>query len=190
MLTDVLSYLLAALAWQAVFIIAWVGIALAHIALHGSKENGLPEFRPGRVRAIAPGLAAWFLAAGSGIALLSLGGTFGAMWSSLITLALSVVLYLAASKLPGRWLLDRPGDVRDEVTDIWEARVRCHRCGHSYTAVEMDRDPSTPDHAAICAACGITSIPFLQAARAEGRPTGSRELGGADEGALSSPTEP
>lgn len=190
MLTDVLSYLLAALAWQAVFIIAWVGIALAHIALHSREENGLPEFRPGRVRAIAPGLAAWFLAAGSGIALLSLGGAFGAMWSSLITFALSVVLYVAASKVRGRWLLNRPGDPRDEVSDIWTARVRCHRCSHSYTAVEMDRDPSTSDHAAICAACGITSIPFLQAARAEARPARGRELGAAGEESLPSTMEP
>lgn len=167
MLTNVLSYLLAALAWQAVFIIAWVGIALTHLAISRGDKNGLPEFRPGRVKALTPGLAAWFLAAGSGITLLTLGGPFGATWSSLITLVLSVVLYLAASKLPGRWLLARPGDPRDEVADIWEARVRCHRCNHSYTAVEMDRDPSTPDHAAICAACGITSADFLRAARAQ-----------------------
>ncbi|WP_214370230.1 purine-cytosine permease family protein [Pseudonocardia sp. H11422] len=168
MLTNVLSYLLAALAWQAVFIIAWVGVALTHVALNrGGDKNGLPEFRPGRVKAITPGLAAWFLAAGCGIFLLTLGGRFGATWSSLITLVLSVVLYLTASKLPGRWLLDRPGDPRDEVADIWEARVKCHRCEHSYTAVEMDRDPSTPDHAAICAACGITSTDFLRAARAD-----------------------
>lgn len=187
MLTDVLSYLLAALAWQAVFIIAWVGIALTHIFISRGDKNGLPEFRPGRVKALAPGLAAWFLAAGCGIALLTLGGSFGAMWSSLITLVLSVVLYLAASKLPGRWLLDRPGDPRDEVPDIWEARVKCHRCEHSYTATEMDRDPSAPGHPAICAACGITSADFLRAARVE---AGVVRQASAEKAATRSPVEP
>lgn len=190
MLTDVLSYLLAALAWQAVFIIAWVGIALTHIVLHDKEEKGLPEFRPGRVQAIAPGLGAWILAAGTGITLLTVGGSFGAMWSSPVTFVLSVVLYTVASMLPGRWLLERPDDPRDEVSDVWVTRVRCHRCGRAYTAVEMDRDPSTPDHAAICAACGITSAAFLSAARAQARRegTGGRDRGDPDP--LPSSTEP
>lgn len=193
MLTDVLSYLLAALAWQAVFIIAWVGIALTHIVLGRADKDGLPEFRPGRVKGLAPGLAAWFLAAGCGIVLLTFGGTFGgtfgATWSSPITLVLSVVLYVLASRLPGHAVLDRPDDPRDEVMDVWEARVRCHRCRHSYTAVEMDRDPSTTDHAAICAACGITSTEFLRAARADARRAGRAADGAAGTATLSSAGE-
>lgn len=166
MLTDVLTYLLTALAWQGVFVVAWVGIALTHILLNRGRED-LPEFRPGRVAPFAPGVVAWFVASGLGILLYEAGGTVGATWSSPVTLVTSVLLYALASRLSWRVVLDRPGDPRDEVEDMWEARIRCHSCDRSYIAVEMDRDPSTPDHAPICADCGSASTAFLRAARAE-----------------------
>lgn len=39
MLTDVLSYLLKALAWQGVLVTAWVAIALVHIAIHWTDRR-------------------------------------------------------------------------------------------------------------------------------------------------------
>jgi hypothetical protein len=64
-------------------------------------------------------------------------------------------------------LLHRANDPRDEVEDIWEARIRCHVCDHSYIAVEMDRDPSVTGSPAICTACAGLSRSFRAACIAE-----------------------
>ncbi|TDD34232.1 thiamine permease [Actinomadura sp. KC06] len=168
MLTDVLSYLLTALAWQSVVIVAWVGIAVVHIITMGDDGHGLPEFRPGRVRRVTPGLAVWLLAATVGILLVETGGAAGTSWAPIVTLAISVMGYLAVQRLPAQMPLDRPHDPRAEVEDVWDARVRCGNCGHSYIAVEIDRDPSA-GHAAICAPCAGSTPAFHAAARAEAR---------------------
>lgn len=165
MLTDVLSYILRALNWQGVFVVAWVGIALTHIALTYFTEL-LPEFRPGRVKPVTPAVAVWFLSSGVGIYLVEQGGAFGATWSAPIALALSVLGYLAVAGY--RAVLVRGNDPRDEVADIWEARIRCHSCNKSYVAVEMDRDPSA-DQQAICSECASESGHFYRAARQEAR---------------------
>jgi hypothetical protein len=165
MLTDVLSYLLRALAWQGVFVVAWVAIALVHIALH-RKETGVPEFRPGRLRALTPAVAVWVIASGIGIYLVEGGGAFGATWSAPITFVLSAVGYLAVAGYDV--LLPRGNDPRDEVEDAWEARVRCHSCEKSYIAMEIDRDPAA-EGAAICSGCASASPTFYGAARADSR---------------------
>lgn len=171
MLTDVLSWMLTALQWQGVFVVAWVGVALTHILSAADDRDGLPEFRPGRLRLVTPGIVAWLVAAVTGIALLEGTGTFGGTWSSPITFAISVVGYLVALRLPNRTLLVRPNDPRDEVDDIWDARIRCHVCDKSYVAVEMDRDPSANGQA-ICSGCAAASPHFYQAARAEANALG------------------
>jgi len=165
MLTDVLSYLLRALAWQGVFVVAWVAIALIHIAVH-RKETGVPEFRPGRLKALTPAVAVWVAASGIGIWLAEGGGVFGATWSAPITFALSALGYLAVSRYDA--LLSRGDDPSTEVDDAWEARVKCHACSKSYIAVEMDRDPAA-DGAAICSGCASASPTFYGAARAQSR---------------------
>ncbi|MFF4796073.1 purine-cytosine permease family protein [Streptomyces sp. NPDC001276] len=170
MLTDVLSYLLTALAWQGVFVTAWVGIAITHMWLHRRGDrDGMPEFRPGRVTAFGPGTAVWLLVSAIGIAVYEGTGTFGTTWSTPLVLVLSVLLYAAAHRLGRPVVLDRPGDPRDEVDDIWQARVRCHACDHSYIAAEMDRDPSIEGHDAICADCAGRSTAFRRAALHEAR---------------------
>jgi hypothetical protein len=164
MLTDVLSYLLRALAWQGVFVVAWVAIALVHIALdRGAKSN--PEIRPGRLRPATPAVAVWVVVSVFGIWLVEDGGTFGATWSAPITFALSALGYLVTSRYDV--LLKRGGDPQDEVEDVWTARIRCHVCDLSYIAVEMDRDP-TADGAAICSGCASASPSFYRAALADG----------------------
>ncbi|MAR71850.1 MULTISPECIES: allantoin permease [unclassified Halomonas] len=68
MRADVFSYLLAALAYQGVFVVAWVGVALAHIL---SPEGRLEVDLDADISAFNPvGLAAWALAAIVGIALM------------------------------------------------------------------------------------------------------------------------
>ncbi|MCM2388195.1 purine-cytosine permease family protein [Streptomyces albipurpureus] len=170
MLTDVLSYVLTALAWQGAFVVGWVGIMLTHIVLHRQGDrDGLPEFRPGRVATIAPGAVVWLVSSLTGIMVLEFTGTFGTTWSSPLTFVLSIVLYLLALRVANSPVLRRGLDPRDEVDDIWETRVRCHRCDHSYIAAEMDRDPSAEGSPAICADCGGRSRTFRRAVLAEAR---------------------
>lgn len=162
MLTDVLSYLLRALSWQGVFVVAWVAIALTHIALH-RKERGPAEFRPGRLKALTPAVAVWVGVSALGIYLVERGGTSGSTWSAPITFVLGAVGYLAVSRFDV--ILHRGEDPRNEVEDAWEARIKCHACDKSYIAIEMDRDPSA-NGAAICSRCAAASPRFYRAARA------------------------
>lgn len=167
MLTNVFSYILKALAWQGVFVVAWVGIALTHVTL---RSRDLPEFRPGRVPYFNPGVIAWVVASGAGIYLAESMGAVGATWSPPVTFVLSVVLYgLLLMVSRASWFeMRRPADPRQEVDDMWEARVRCSRCDRSYIAVEMDRDP-TNGHQPICAGCASASTSFYHAAHQEAR---------------------
>jgi purine-cytosine permease-like protein len=173
MLTDVLTYILQALQWQGVFVVAWVGVALTHILLVRDDRDGLPEFRPGRLRLVTPGIAVWLVASVTGIALLEGAGTFGSTWSAPITLGVAVLGYAIAGRGSGRALLNRESDPRDEVADVWEARIRCHSCDKFYVAVEMDRDPSAGG-AAICSGCAATSPHFYRGAHAEAKDAENR----------------
>lgn len=67
MLTDVLTYLLQALAWQGVFVTASVAIALVHIALSPRADITLPEVRHERLQPVAAGAVVWLTASALGI---------------------------------------------------------------------------------------------------------------------------
>ena len=71
MLADVFCYLLKALAYQGIFVVAWVGVALAQI-LYGRSDmaalDRVPAFNPA-------GLTAWFGASALGLALMFAGGS-------------------------------------------------------------------------------------------------------------------
>lgn len=164
MLTNVLSYLLVALAWQGVFVTAWIAIALVHIAMNRGT-GALPEFRPGRLRAVTMGAGAWVLASAIGIALTvqSAAPTL-AQLAPLITVVLAAGGYFLAVRFGPSAVVVRGDDPRSEVEDIWEARIRCYACDMSYIAVEMDR-ALTADAAAICSACAAESPAKLRAAR-------------------------
>jgi purine-cytosine permease-like protein len=182
MLTDVFSFILDALRYQGVFVVAWVAIALTHIASSRVKQlaGEEAEFRPGRVPLFNPGgLTAWFVSAAVGIVLLEAGGAFGATWAPPIAAVLAAGLYAGALMMARRgwFVMDRPHDPRTEVDDAWQARVPCWRCEKAYVVVEMDRDPSH-GHEPICAACASESVHFYHAAHeeakgAERRPTTS-----------------
>ena len=69
MLADVFTYLLQALAYQGIFVVAWVAIALTHIlsSRYNRLFGGVLEYRSDRIPAFNPcGLGAWFLAAALG----------------------------------------------------------------------------------------------------------------------------
>lgn len=179
MLTNVFSYVVDALAYQGIAIVAWVGVALGHVWYLNRTRQPLEgiEFRPGRVPAFNPGgIAAWVLATAVGLVLkLTDDATsqFWEVWGLPLTFALAIgsySLFLAASR-PSWFATRRPFDPVDEVEDPWEERIRCHGCERSYLAREMDRDPAA-GHAAICASCA-TGGPFERAARAEARANGA-----------------
>lgn len=173
MLTNVFQYLLVTLQFQGVIIVAWIGVAMTHIAWcywRGITADML-EFRPGRVPLVNPGgLGAWLVASAVGIILMVYGGSFGGIWAPVITLAISVAIYAASLMVARRswYVLDRPHDPRSEVDDPWVARIRCHDCKEAYIAHEMDRDPSS-NYAPICLACASDHSVFLSAAREEAK---------------------
>jgi len=173
MLTNVFSYVLDALTYQGIAIVAWVGVALAHVNyLRGRRLQleGL-EFRPGRIPAFNPGgITAWVAATGIGVVLKvtdttesQFFDTFGLPLTFVIAFGVYALSLTAAR--PSWFAMARPHDPIAEVDDAWEARVRCHRCDKYYLARETDRDPSG-NQQAICAACA-TGAAFYTAARHE-----------------------
>lgn len=170
MLSNVFDFILVALRYQAVLTVSWTACALVFIAA-GRFLGDAVEWRPGRVRRFDPvGVGAWATGGVAGMALLAFGSA--SSWTG--TWALPVAFFVSAVVQGGgmaarrsrQALLTRPNDPRAEVTDPWSAHIRCHVCGRSYVAVEMDRDPSAGNRA-ICAEHAQSNPAFTQAARAE-----------------------
>ncbi|WP_240044533.1 hypothetical protein [Nocardioides albidus] len=89
MLTDVLSYLLDALAYQGVLIMAWTGVVLVHVLLRGAGDSAesLARRRP------TGGLfAAWIVSSVVGVVLLEQGSS-----ATLSTLSPAVTVALAVA---------------------------------------------------------------------------------------------
>ena len=100
MLTDVLSYLLKALAWQGVFVTAWVAVALVYIALNRNVLGHLPEVRPEKLKAVSPGAVAWLVASAVGIFLTEqTGSALAAQFAPVITVVLAAGLYYLAYRM-------------------------------------------------------------------------------------------
>lgn len=115
MLTNVLSYLLKALAWQGVFVTAWVAIALTYIAINWKEDRYLPEVRPGRLKPVTAGAVAWLVASITGIVLTE--QTVVPVVSQLtpvITMALAAGLYYAAYRLSPPPVMDGQKDLTAE----------------------------------------------------------------------------
>jgi purine-cytosine permease-like protein len=173
MLTNVFSYVLDALNYQGIAIVAWVSVALAHIMY--LRRSGTPlsrmEFRPGHIPAFNPGgIVAWFAASGVGIVLKITDTTdsqFWEVWGLPLTAVLAFGIYTASTfaAKPHWFAMARPQDPAAEVDDAWQARLRCHSCDRYYVAQEMDRDP-TAGHKTICASCA-SGTAYHAAARAE-----------------------
>ena len=86
MLADVFAWLLKALAWQGVFVVAWVGVAMAHIL----GKAPLPTGEPARLNGV--GLAAWLCGALLGFALMEAGGSLQS-FSAPLTFLVSAGVY-------------------------------------------------------------------------------------------------
>lgn len=178
MLTNVFSYVFDALNYQGIAIVAWVGVALTHVAYLARRKIKVDamEFRPGRMPAFNPGgILAWVAATAFGVILKIADTTesqFFDTWGLPLTFVISVGVYAAALTVarPGWFIMERPYDPIAEIDDPWEDRIRCHACDKSYVAREMDRDPAA-GHQAICSACG-TGAAFHAAAHREHQSAG------------------
>lgn len=98
MLLNVFEYILQALAYQGIFVVAWVAIALAHIFSPKYEQmfDGKIECCPQRVTSLNPcGLIAWFTGAGVGIAtMLGYGGETLASFAAPLTFIISFCVYM------------------------------------------------------------------------------------------------
>lgn len=106
---NVFSYILQALAYQSIFVVAWVAIALAHIGSPKYHQlfDGQVEYALDRVKAFNPcGLTAWFLGAGLGIVLLNAGNPSLASCSAPATFLCAFAAYwLLLNNAKRSWFL-------------------------------------------------------------------------------------
>ncbi|MDY0309959.1 MAG: allantoin permease [Castellaniella sp.] len=94
MLADVFSYILQALAYQGVFVVAWVGVALVHILLDPAGTQHMHALTAGSPTAHAfnpGGLIAWFTGTAAGLILMS--DTGAASFSAPVTFLVSATVY-------------------------------------------------------------------------------------------------
>lgn len=97
MLSNVFSFILQALAYQGIFVVAWVAIALAHIFSPKYEQmfDGDMHCDPQRVVTFNPcGLIAWFGGAGLGIILLNFTDGTLAQFAAPVTFLVSFLVYL------------------------------------------------------------------------------------------------
>ncbi|WP_412022927.1 purine-cytosine permease family protein [Burkholderia cepacia] len=95
MMADIFSRILQALAYQGIFVVAWVGVALAHIlsTRYGQLVGDDVECRDAHVPTFNPGgLTAWFSGAFAGLALNQATG-FAASLSAPATFVVSWAVY-------------------------------------------------------------------------------------------------
>lgn len=97
MLLDVFSYLLQALAYQGIFVVSWVAVALVHIL--GGQESE-PQHGGGAAFNRA-GLAGWFAGAICGLALMHTEG-FAATLAAPASFVVSALVYRICSTAAGR----------------------------------------------------------------------------------------
>ncbi len=100
MLIDVFAYLLQALAYQGIFVVAWVAIALAHI-LNPSREKYfgvVPEVRVDKLPAFdMSGLLAWIISSAIGVFVYN--SSWGANWYATITFIVAFCAYIISLKI-------------------------------------------------------------------------------------------
>lgn len=140
MFTDVFTYIATALAWQGVLVVSWVAMMAVSWAFDRGSE---PEFRPARVKALAPGFAVWMAASGVGIALLQMPTEFPRLsaLAPLVTFILAAAAYTVVRMVGASGRRATAADpVRDILQEPWDVRVQCGRCDLHYVGVEMDVD--------------------------------------------------
>jgi purine-cytosine permease-like protein len=153
MFTNIFSYLTTALAWLGVLIAAWIAMQLVGWAMNRGKQI---EFRPQRVKNVAPGFYLWAFATVFGVVLLEMPERQPVLsaLAPLVTFVIAAAGYAImvaakASALRGA----RRDSVRERIDDLWATRVKCGACDLSYVAVEMD--VSKDETEALCLHCQV-----------------------------------
>ena len=158
MLTNVFSYIATALAWQGIVTVSWVGIFVVHLLV----VSGEPEIRASRLPMVARGFAVWVVSAAIGLVALELGSGAVAQLAPLISLAVSVILYLTQARTlrlrAAHTDSDEHPDVRNSVGDLWGTRTSCSSCGLAYTTYEMDTAAHHTDQP-LCLECQVHPLP-------------------------------
>jgi purine-cytosine permease-like protein len=103
MASDVFSYVLEALAYQGVFIVAWVAVAVTHILMTRTTSGVYSLEQLTQERTHSRGLGIWVIASLVGVFAIKLGGVASEMSGPLTAIA-AVLLYWMSSKLPRRSL--------------------------------------------------------------------------------------
>lgn len=94
MLTDVFSFILQALAYQGIFVVAWVAIALAHIYLTRHENHAQLQYSKQHLPGVKKGaLTAWIAASIVGVVLLNITPAY-ASFSAPVTALVAVTAYL------------------------------------------------------------------------------------------------
>lgn len=90
MMADVFGYILQALAWQGIFVVAWVGVALAHILRYpiNADTDGLSQRTPAWR---SQGLIAWGVASLTGVIIMNVPPV--ASFSAPVTFLTALTLY-------------------------------------------------------------------------------------------------
>ncbi|GGU47163.1 purine-cytosine permease family protein [Nocardioides albus] len=151
MFTDIFSYLATALAWMGCLLASWMGIQLVGWWLDRGKDV---EFRPERLKNVAPGFYLWVGSTALGILLVETPGHFptASALAPLITFTVAAAGYIAMRLINATaHAPNRPDRIRDQVADLWNTRIRCHRCKLSYAAIEMDT--GADDTIILCLKC-------------------------------------
>ena len=112
MLMDVFSFILQALAYQGIFVVAWVAIALAHIfsPKYDQMFDGHIECDRNKVTSFNPcGLISWFSGAGVGIIVLNFGNESLSLFSAPLTFLISFCVYLMLlNSAKHHWFVKEP----------------------------------------------------------------------------------
>ncbi|KAA0084540.1 hypothetical protein CIW52_11100 [Mycolicibacterium sp. P9-64] len=158
MLTNVFSYITTALAWQGIITVAWVGIVAVHLLF----VTGNPEIRSCRLPSVSRGLGVWAASAAVGLGAMEFGsGTIAAL-APLISLVVSVALYLTQVPTLRRHAGNPTHpDLRQVAGDPWSTRVQCASCRLRYTTYEMDSVPEHLDRP-LCLQCQLHPLHGVQ----------------------------
>lgn len=99
MLTDVFSFILQALAYQSIFVVSWVVIALTYIFIHRKETHFEESANASLIQKNIKycGVFAWGLSSTIGVAMLISGGDFS-QYASLATIIVAVTSYYILQK--------------------------------------------------------------------------------------------
>lgn len=108
MLADVFTYLLQALAYQGIFVVAWVAIALTHILSSKYTEmfGERVEYRSDRVASYNPcGLIAWFGGSAIGLMLQQMSGLAASFSAPATAIVAAGLYYGLLTQAQPRWFV-------------------------------------------------------------------------------------